>query len=397
MRKVPTTSVPISLLDIMAGLPAAFFPFGSQTELERAFAEHIGVRHCLAVNKGTTALYLGLLAMKKMSANKTEVILPAYTVPTLTLAINMAGLQTRLCDISPDTFNMDPEALEKQVSGKTLAVVPVHMFGFPCALTRIREICRSVGAFMLEDPAQAMGAELDGKKVGTYGDTALFSLCKGKVISTYYGGLAVTDNDEMALLMRAERERLAPAPRSWANPMILTAFALAMRPEVYGTLYPLIARYKSTTVHEHFRPSKYTDFQAAVALRLLRRLDEVVATRIGIGQAMYDALKEYDWLMLPQIVPGSMPVFNHLPVVFNDPVRLCRVEAMLWQSGIDTARMYQHPIHQIYDLGYVRSPDPFPNSTYVAERLLTLPSHPYMIAADVERIISVFRRADRIP
>jgi len=379
----------------MAGLPAAFFSGDSQAELERTFAKYIGVKHCLAVNKGTTALYLGLLAMKKMTPHKTEVVLPAYTVPTLTLAINMAGLKTRLCDISPDTFNMDPESLEKCVSPNTLAVVPVHMFGFPCALTRIREICRNVGAFMLEDPAQAMGAELDGKKVGAHGDTALFSLCKGKVISTYFGGLAVTDNDEMTLLMRKAREQLPPAPRNWANPLILTAFALAMRPEVYGALYSLIARYKSTTVHEHFRPSRYTDFQAAVALRLLPKLDEIVAARIKTGQTMYDALKEYNWLMLPQIVPGSMPIYNHLPVVFKDKERLRLVEEMLWQNGIDTARMYQHPIHQIYDLGYNNNPDPFPNSTYVAERLLTLPSHPYMTAADVERIITVFKRIDQ--
>lgn len=395
MRKIPTTSAPINLTDIIAGLPAAFFSDNSQVELERAFAEYIGVRHCLAVNKGTTALYLGLLAMKKMSPHKTEVVLPAYTVPTLTLAINMAGLKTRLCDISLDTFNMDPEALEKCVSTNTLAVVPVHMFGFPCALRRIREICQSVGAFMLEDPAQAMGAELDGKKVGAHGDTALFSLCKGKVISTYFGGLAVTDNDEMALLMRTAREQLPPAPRSLANPIILTAFALAMRPEVYGALYSLIAHYKSTAVHEHFRPSRYTDFQAAVALRLLPKLDKIVAARIEIGRTMYDALKEYDWLMLPRIVPGSMPIFNHLPVVFKDPSRLNLVEKMLWKSGIDTARMYQHPIHQIYDLGYVSNPDPFPNSTFVAERLLTLPSHPYMTTADVERIITVFRKVDQ--
>ncbi|MBI5326771.1 MAG: DegT/DnrJ/EryC1/StrS family aminotransferase [Deltaproteobacteria bacterium] len=392
MRKVPTTSAPMKAMDILGGFSAVIASNSCIEELEKSFAEYVGVKHCLAVNKGTAALYLAIMAMKKLS-DKTEVILPAYTVPTLTLAMNMAGLKTKLCDISLETFNMEPESLKGHLSKKTLCVVPVHMFGFPCELKEIKKTCQDMKAFMLEDPAQAMGAELDGKKVGAYGDAALFSLCKGKVISTFSGGFAVTDNDELALLMRAERDKLPLNKKRFANPLLLFAFAFAMRPFIYGTMYPFIERFKSTEVHEHFFPEKYTEFQAAVGLKLLQRLDDVVEKRIRIGKAMYDALNGYDWIILPKIVPGSKPVFNHLPVVFKDASRFQKVMKSLWQRGIDTARMYMRPIHHIYDLGYGCNPDPFPNATYVAERLLTLPSHPYMTDADVEKIIDAFRKA----
>lgn len=395
MRIVPTTAVPMKLSDLFYALPAIGIKEQKQAELEQAFASYIGVRHCLAVNKGTTALYLSLLAMKKMAPGKTEVILPAYTVPTLTLAINMAGLKTRLCDVAPDTFNMDPKSLKQYLSPDTLAVVPVHMFGFPCALAEIKEMCRSVGAFVLEDPAQAMGAELDGRKVGAHGDTALFSLCKGKIISTYSGGLAVTDDDQLAVLMREERARLPQAQAVWQKPMVLAAFTLAMRPGIYGALYPLISRFKSTRVHDEFHPCRYTDFQAAVALPQIPRLDMILAARIELGRFMYEALKDYDWLILPRIVPRSMPIYNHLPVVFKDKHRLKRAEELLWKAGIDTARMYKRPIHRIYDLAYPEKPDPFPAATFIAKRLLTLPSHPYMSRFDAERIIEVFRRIAR--
>lgn len=391
MRKVPTNASPLTFWHVLQGGVASLATECSLENFEKAFASWVGQRHCLAVNKGTTALYLAIMAMHRLTG-KTEVLLPAYTVPTLTLAINKAGLKTRLSDISLDTFNMDADAAAQAIMVETLCVVPVHMFGFPCELTKIRELCTAAGAYMLEDPAQAMGAELAGRKVGSFGDVSLFSLCKGKVISTFQGGMAVTDNDELAALMLAERKRLPLARDGVLSPALLIALAMAMKPMVYGGLYPLIKRFKSTEVHEHFEPAQFSGFKAAVATKLLKDLDETVACRFRLGMAMYNGLQGIDWLRLPKIIPGARPVFNHLPVLIDDPKRLERIAAALWSCGIDTARFYQRPIHHIYDLGYGRSPDPFPNATYLAPRLLALPSHPYMKMTDVEKIVEVFRQ-----
>jgi dTDP-4-amino-4,6-dideoxygalactose transaminase len=380
------------MMDALSGLGALGPSRGPVVAFEKAFAEYLGVKYCLAVNKGTTGLYLGIQAMKTLR-RKTEVLLPAYTVPTLTLAMNKAGLKTRLCDISLETFNMDPVSAGQCASKDTLCIVPVHMFGFPCEMDEIKKICGDLGAFMLEDPAQAMGAELHGRKVGTYGDTALFSLCKGKVISTFQGGLAVTDNDELASLMARERGKLPPAQDSLLTPGVLLAFSLAMRPLIYGALFPLISRFKSTEVHEHFDPFQFTGYKAAVALRLLPKMDEIIAARTRIGMAMYRELKDLSGLRLPAIIPGAKPAFNHFPVLFDDLKKLEKIEKTLWEKGIDTARFYKLPIHRIYDLGYRLNPDPFPNATYLAERLLVFPSHPYMTDSDVAKIIDVCKKA----
>jgi dTDP-4-amino-4,6-dideoxygalactose transaminase len=380
-------------MDALSGLGSLSPARGPVVAFEKAFADYLGVKHCLAVNKGTTGLYLGIQAMKGLRRKKTEVLLPAYTVPTLTLAMNKAGLKTRLCDISLDTFNMDDVSAGQCVSADTLCVVPVHMFGFPCKMDEIKAHCTDAGAFMLEDPAQAMGAELNGRKVGTFGDTALFSLCKGKVISTFQGGFAVTDNDELATLMARERAKLPPAADSPLTPAVMAAFSLAMRPLIYGALYPLISRFKSTEVHEHFDPYQFTAYKASVGLRLLRKMDAIIADRTRIGMAMYSELKNVSGLRLPAIIPGAKPAFNHFPILFDDVKKLEWVEKTLWEKGIDTARFYKLPIHRIYDLGYRLNPDPFPNATYLAERLLVLPSHPYMTAADVSRIIDVCKKA----
>ena len=390
MRKIPTTSVPLTIFDVLGGIGSLISSRSLLKELEEAFAKYINVKHCLSVNKGTAALYIAIMAMKRLR-DRSEVLLPAYTVPTLTLAMNKAGLKTRLCDISLDTFNMDASSAERYASEDTLCIVPVHMFGFPCELNRVKKICADSGAFMLEDPAQAMGAELSDRKVGSIGDVSLFSLCKGKVISTFQGGLAVTDNDELASLMAEERNKLPMSQDGILTPAVLLAFSFAMRPLIYGSLFPLIKRFKSTEVHEHFNPFQFTEFKASVALRLLSKIEDIIQKRIRIGMAMYNELKGCDGLRLPKIIPGSRPVFNHFPVLFDDVKRMEKVEKSLWEKDIDTARFYMRPIHHIYDLGYSLDPDPFPNATYLAERLLVLPSHPYMNESDAGRIVEAFK------
>jgi len=389
MRKIPTTSVPLRITDIIRGL-SSLVGRACIEDFEKSFADYIGVKNCIATNKALTALYIMLMAMRKLSG-KNEIILPAYTVPAINLAIRKAGFKTRLCDISLDTFNMDMSSLKNNVSDNTIGIIPVHMFGFPCQLQDVIEICRQISAFMIEDPAQAMGAELNGRKLGSFGDTAIFSLCKGKILSTFNGGFAVTGNDELASLMRIEREKLSMPQRRFLMPAILVAYSLAMRPSVYGTFFPIIEKFKSTELHPDFPAEKYTDFQASVAIRLLSKIEDIIQKRIRIGMAMYNELKGCDWLRLPKIIPGSRPVFNHFPVLFDDVKRLEKIEKSLWEKGIDTARFYMRPIHHIYDLGYGHNPDPFPNATYLAERLLVLPSHPYMNESDAGRIVEAFK------
>jgi len=228
--------------------------------------------------------------------------------------------------------------------------------------------------------------------IGAMGDAACFSLCKGKNISTFNGGIATTNSDDVAERIRLEKDALPKHNgRTKAVTVIkLLALSLVMRPFFYKLLYPLIEPFKSTEIHTEFAPFQYTDFQSAIGQRLLERLEDINLIRKQNGKALIDALGKFDSLMLPKVIDKAEPVFNHLPILVKKRRNIAPLCDALWAAGIDTARMYERPIHQIYDLGYNLDPDPFPASTYVAERLVTLPTHPYLRLTDLHRISDVF-------
>lgn len=163
-----------------------------------------------------------------------------------------------------------------------------------------------------------------------------------------------------------------------------------MRPLLYGLFYPFISKFKSTTVHEDFTPANYTNLQAGIALPQLERIFSYVERRNSIGMELYNALKGYKKILLPRIIDGGYPSFNHLPIVFNDDSLREKIQKRLFENGIDTARMYLKPIHHIYNLGYSCQQEPFPNAVSIAHGLVTIPSHPLTSQRDVMKIKRIF-------
>jgi perosamine synthetase len=392
MRVVPTNSFYTNTHDTLGCV------FGKGTEdvaaFEAAFARYVGARRAFLVGSGTSALFIILSALKKLSG-KTEVILPAYTVPTLTLAIRRAGLTTRLSDISPKTFNLDTGRLADLVTDRTLAVVPVHMFGLPMDLAPIRDAARRRGFFVVEDAAQAPGAELAGTRVGAGGDVGFFSLCKGKIISTFRGGVITTNREDMAGLIEGEIVKIrVPGPIFDARLLLtLVLLSWAMRPAVYGPLLPLVGLFKSTSVHARFEPSRATPFAARLGLVQTREIGGQIEKRRENGVTLLSALSKMRGIRVPELVRGGVPSFNHLPILVENEEAIETVRKELLDHGIDTARMYERPVHHVYDLGYASSPDPFPEAAYLARRLVVLPTHPLVSGRDLDIMIETIRKA----
>jgi perosamine synthetase len=390
MRRVPTNSFYGSAIDILRSVPKG--TSDDAHAFESAFARYTGARHAFLVGSGTAALFVILSALKRFSGG-TEVVLPAYTVPTLTLAVKRAGLVTRLCDIDRATFNMDPEKLAGSVTKRTLAVVPVHMFGLPMDLSPIREATGRRGSFVVEDAAQAPGAVIHGTRVGTGGDACFFSLCKGKIVSTFRGGVITTDRDDLAGAIRDEIRKLpAPGPLFDVRLFVtLLLLAFTVRPVIYGALFPLIAPLKSTTVHTRFTPTRGTDFEARLGMVQLAHVDDQIKARTRNGRMLMEGLAGTAGIVLPEIAAGAVPAFNHLPILVEDEGAIAPLRRRLLTCGIDTARMYERPIHHVYDLGYKRSPDPFPHATYVARHLVVLPTHAQVTERDATIMIETIR------
>ncbi len=392
MRVVPTNSFYANTYDTLG---CVFGKGGNDiAAFEAAFARYVGARRAFLVGSGTSALFVILSALRKLSG-KTEVVLPAYTVPTLTLAIRRAGLTTRLSDISPKTFNLDPVSLDHSVTGRTLAVVPVHTFGFPMDLAPIRDAARRGGFFVVEDAAQAPGAEVEGRRVGAGGDIGFFSLCKGKIISTFRGGVITTDREDIAGLIEEEILKIRLPGLIFDARLLFTLVLLswAVRPGVYGSLLPLAGLFKSTSVHTHFEPSRATPFAARLGLVQTREMGAQTEKRVRNGRALLAALSNVGGIRVPEIVRGTVPSFNHFPILIEDDVAIEKVRKALLDRGIDTARMYEKPVHHVYDLGYRLSPDPFPEATYLARHLVVLPTHPLVSGGDLEIMIETIRKA----
>lgn len=363
-------------------------------EFEKALSRHNAARHVLLTGSGISAFYVILEALKKRAPDRDEVVLPAYTAGSLVVAVRKAGLKVRLCDISPDDFNMDRIALPGILSGKTLAVVVVHMFGI--GMNGIRDLKKTIspGVYLVEDCAQAMGSIIDGRPVGSFGDVSFYSFARGKNLPAHGGGAIATNSDELAHGISdiyAIRDTQY-AIRSQLS-LFTTAclFQFAVKPLIYGLFHSLISRFKDTKPPEDFTVGGMSYFQAALGLKLITRAEGMSAKRYSNGMLIIDALKGSDRVTLPAVAPSDKPAFNRLPVMFRDAAAMMEARDRLDSSGIESSRMYDMPLHHMFGLGYGR--DEFPVANRFAAGLLTLPVYPSVDVKVLGKMAGIIKKA----
>lgn len=306
-------------------------------DFESAFAHYLGVRHCIGVGNGTDALTIALICSGLQPGD--EVITAANTFIATAEAITNAGGQVVFADCAKDTYNIDPLMIEAAITLKTRAIIPVHLYGQPCALKEISALADRHGLILIEDACQAHGAEYQGKKAGSFGRLAAFSFFPGKNLGAYGdGGALVTDDD-----------RLAEKARMYAN---------------HGRAEKYDHRFEGVN-------SRLDSLQAAILSVKLRHLDRWNDNRRKIARVYFEKLKT--WTVLPRLAPESTHVF-HLFVVRVKQRSLIR--DILAQKGIATGIHYPTPLPflQAYSrLGHV--PDDFPAAFSLKDEILSLPIH----------------------
>ncbi len=385
---VPSVGTPIGIRDIWQGF------FGEDLDLVEIFKRYARVRHCYFVNSGTTAFYLILQALKVLSGRR-KVVLPAYTAPSLILPIRKAGLKPALTEVSLETFNIDVELLREYMDEETLCVVPVHMFGLPCDMVGVEEVARSKGAFVVEDAASSLGSELDGRPTGTFGDLGFYSFNRGKNLSTLTGGCIVTHSKGLAQVVEKMFREL-PRPSVLSRVLIpakTAGLALAVRPLGYTLLHSIVARFKYTELHTDFDSFAYTGFQARVGRSLFQQAEEeIFRKREENGIFLHTSLTGVKGIRLPKIQSHSRVVFNQFPLMLEDKtVRDALYRKIRNELKIEATILYPDPIHRIYDLGYDIRQDPFPNATYLAKRLLLIPTHPLIRRELLEQVVDLIK------
>jgi perosamine synthetase len=357
-----------------------------------ALCQLTGTQYVYLVSSGTAAFYIILEALKRKSKRK-EVVLPAYTAGSLVVAVRKAGLIPVLCDISPDDFNLNLDALQNAVSRDTLAVVCAHMFGIGIKnIDRIREKVAS-DIFVIEDCAQAMGSKVKEKHLGSFSDVSFWSFNRGKNVPAYGGGCFATHDLSLVGLLDEAYRRLVkePAPiLAFKIPFMFLLFSLAVRPYCYAMVYPFIASFRDTSPPADVAVEKNTLFQASIGSLILNKLEELSSKRRLNGMFLINELMKSDEIIVPKLSIDSKPAFNRLPVLIKNAAKKNKVKAALMKSGIEASEMYQKPLHWMFDLGYTRVD--FPNANFVAEHLLTLPVHPAVSRRDLCKMAEVLRK-----
>jgi dTDP-4-amino-4,6-dideoxygalactose transaminase len=380
-RTLPPAAAPLCWRDLRHAAAGVFSPARNLRAREQEIRRDLGVQHVFLVSSGTAAVTLTLKALKSLS-RRTEVVIPAYTCFSVPAAVMEAGLRPVLCDIDPSTFDFDHSLLERAVGADTLCVLGHHLFGVPSDIERIRALCSGRGVFVVEDAAQAMGAEDRGRRLGTLGDVGIFSLGRGKNITCGSGGIMVTNSDELAGAMARECRRLAaPGPAEQMKDLLqLVLMAVFIRPRLYWipAVLPFL-RLGQTIYPRQIRMRRLSGMQAGLLRNWRRRLSR--SNRIRSETSTYFSHR------LPFPPPaGPAHPFLRLPVLAKSRAERDRIYALSQRRGLGLAVAYPTPINEIPEIRRAFDGQRFPAAQRVAECLLTIPTHHWLSDEDKRAI-----------
>jgi len=359
------------------------------------FSRLFGVPHVFLLSSGKAALTIALEALGTLSERR-EVIIPAFSSFCLPSAVVRAGMKVRLCDILPDTLDFDLKRLREALTDQTLCVIPVHLFGLISQVDKIAKLARERGAFVLEDAAQAAGGRLQGPPVGTIGDIGIFSLGRGKNMTASAGGVIVTHSDTMAdtIARRIQAqglERPGAGCSAWLKAAALTVFLhprLYWLPEQIPSLNLGVSEFDPC-----FDVAPFSRLQAGLGRSSLRRLDEYNQIRRVHAQQLERAVEGTPGLNLPQALANSTPVYLRFPILVEDPERREAVYAALAYQHLGVSKTYPSALNGIRELMpcTVRNESAYPGAETVAQQILTLPTHPFVLQSDLGRVAALIR------
>jgi perosamine synthetase len=391
-RTLPPAAAPLKWADLWHGLRGLCSAKSSIQAIEDQIREDFGVSHAFLVSSGTAALTITLMALKARASaagrsQRNDVVIPAYTCFSVPAAVVKAGLQPVLCDVDPTSFDFDHDQLERTLNDRTLCVVAHHLFGFPAAMSRLRTLCRAHGAMLVEDAAQAMGAECDGRRLGTLGDVGLFSLGRGKNITCGGGGIIVTRSRPIAKAIADHYRRLrVPSVADQALDFIqILLMAIFVRPWLYWVpaAMPFLGL-GQTTFPARIRLRRLSGLQAGLLHSWRSRLAES-----NQGRAETAA---YFVRRLPARFANEDPrPWLRLPIVAVSARERARVYSASQKRGLGLSLAYPAPINEIPEMRPTFAGQHFPSARTLSERLLTLPTHHWLSEKDKHAIVQLCR------
>jgi perosamine synthetase len=381
-RTLPPAAALLPWADLRHGIAGALSAARLTRAVEENFRAYFGVRHTFLVSSGTAALAVALMALRSLVPRR-EVVIPAYTCFSVPAAVLKAGLQVKLCDINPKTFDFDHALLERALNDNTLCVVAHHLFGIPSDIERLRALCRPRGIFVVEDAAQAMGIEANGHMAGTLGDVGIFSLGRGKNITCGSGGIIVTSSDEISGAIGREWYRLKwPSLVNVLKELArLVLMAIFIRPSLYWIPAALpFLQLGQTIFPRHVPLERLSGMQAGLLRDWRDRLAE--SNRIRSRSAQYFCRRLVRLKPNTAGVAGPSHPYLRLPIFADTPERRTGIHLLSQQRGLGVSLAYPTPINEIPELSRLFGGQRFPAARRVADHILTLPTHHWLSERD---------------
>lgn len=375
MRK-PSKHIPLFDLDygteeeeaVLRVLRSKWLTMGEETKLfEKEFAEYIDVKHAIAVSSCSTALHLANLAVGIEQGD--EVICPSMTFVATANSILQAGGRPVFVDVkSENDWTISPEAIEKNISPMTKAILVVHYAGFSCDMDAINKIAQKHGLKVIEDAAHALGGDYKEKKLGSLGDVSCFSFFSNKNLSTGEGGMICTNNDDLAKKICLYRS--------------------------HGMTKSTLDRHKGHSysydvVQQGFN-FRIDEIHSALGRVQLRKLDENNRKRLQAAEHYKKLLSDVEKVKIPFETHSHRANYHIFPILLNEKVDRMDLMQFLFKRGIQTSIHY-HPVHTFTYYREMMNIKSLPITEKIGQREITLPMYPGISEKQVRYVVNTLQ------
>lgn len=355
--------------EVAATLKSGWLTMGPRVKkFENLLAEYTNAKHAVALSSCTAALHLSLVALGIGRGD--EVITTPFTFAASANVIIHAGAKPVFVDIQPDTYNINPERIAEAITKKTKAILPVHFAGQPCNMKVINEKAEENNLRVIEDAAHAIGAEYEGRKIGTLSDSTCFSFYVTKNITTGEGGAVTTDNEKLADKLKILR--------------------------LHGMSKDAWKRYSSKgnwyyEIKEPGFKENMSDISAAIGIHQIRRLDGFIETRRKYARIYSEELGKIDEVVTPHEESNVKHPYHLYPILLKKSGRAKFIESMT-KNGVSCSVHFQalHLQPFFKKLGFRKGN--FPVAEWVSDREVSLPLYPKMSEKDVMDVVSATKK-----
>ncbi len=334
-------------------------------EFERLIAEYIGVKYCITFNSGGSALF-ALMKAYELNEND-EVIVPSFTFIATALAPLYVNAKPIFADIEKESLGLDPEDIVKKITKNTKAIITVHYGGIPCKIKEIKEICEKYNLILIEDAAEAFGAKVNNKMIGTFGNAAIFSFCQNKIFSTGEGGCVVTNDRKLY-----EKLKLI---RSYGRTSLGNYFEKETDVDYVDIGYNL----------------RLSTIQAALGISQLKKVDKLISMRRKVAHYYNEKLKDIKGVKVLRERENCFNVYQLYSILVENKKTRDKLMKYLEKKQI-ASKVYFHPCHKysvFKKLGYDKIH--LPVTEGISGKILSLPIYPHMTKKEQDYVINAIK------